>query len=108
MFTSKDLITLPYFTILDWKENSYEIQSNNTKHYWRITMVNPQYHELFHKHNKEDKYHKQTSLRSLYEIVLEIISHDEFQLRGRKGRKIGKEDSYFDFFLKKYGEENKF
>lgn len=103
MFTSKDLFTLPYFSILKWEDNSYEIQSNNTKHCWKIHVVNPRYHELLHKHHQRDRYHKQTSFCSLYEIVLDIIEHDEYQLR-KKGIKIRKEDSYFEFFLKEYGE----
>ena len=102
MFTSEDLFKLPYFTILHWENNCYELQSKNTKHYWTILVKTPSYHELLHKHHLEDSYHKQTSFCTLYEIILDIIEHDEYQMRGRKGKHKKGGYSYFEYFVEKY------
>ena len=58
------------------------------------------------KHHLEDSYHKQTSFCTLFEIILDIIEHDEYQMRGRKGKHKNGEYPYFEHFLREYDPSN--
>ena len=106
MFTANDLLGLSYFTVLyyDKAADEYEIQSNNTKHCWHLIPYGAGY-DLMHKHHMEDKYHYQTSFGNLFDAILDIVDHDEYQLRGRKPVKHEWElkNSYFDVLIKEYG-----
>lgn len=105
MFTSKNLLSLPYFTLLSSDENHIELQSNNTKHCWFIDLSTKTFYTLMHKHHMDDEYHIQSAFPSLFDIVLDIVSHDEYQLRGRRPVKYAwqNRNSYFDELIKEYG-----
>ena len=63
---------------------------------------------MYHKHTQEDQYHYQTDVGNIYDVVLYIVGHDEFQLRGRKtiSRKEElKRGSYFFKLIDIYGLE---
>lgn len=105
MFTSTDLLSLPYFKILHNDNNIIELQSKNTKHCWKILQIGPNNYDLMHKHHLKHNYHFQCSYPNLFDIVLEIVNHDEFQLRGRKPVKYAcqNRNSYFDELIRIYG-----
>ncbi len=105
MFTAADLLGLEYFTVLkyDSSTNLFEIQSNNTKHYWQLIPRKGGY-DLMHKHEEPSPYHYQTSFGTLFDAVLDIVDHDEYQMRNRKPVKYKWQlnGSYFDILIKKY------
>ena len=107
MYTSDDLLSSPYFNILSSDKNNYEIQSKNTKQYWKITQKNSSNYTLLHKHHKNDEYHFQCAFVTLYDIVLEIVCHDDYQLHKKRGHgtPLYAETSYFDTLIKTYGLE---
>ena len=104
MFTTEDLLSLDYFTVLQEGEEQIEIQSNNTRHCWKIVFNGPGFYVLYHKHHIDDPFHYQCSYPTLFDIVLEIVNHDEFQMRGRKPAKYAWQtrNSYFDDLLRTY------
>ena len=106
MFTTKDFSVIPrdYFIILNQGAFSVTLQSKCTKHCWHLIPYGAGY-DLMHKHHMEDKYHYQTSFGNLFDAILDIVDHDEYQLRGRKPVKHEWElkNSYFDVLIKEYG-----
>ncbi len=105
MFTKEDLKEITYFNILSMSEKEHEIQSKNTKHYWHIVRESEYSYVLFHKHHAGDDYHFQTSYGSLFDAVLDIVNHDEYQLRGRKPARFKwqRENTFFNELIKIYG-----
>ena len=83
MFTIDDLEKLNWFMVTNKTKRSIEIKSIPTGHYWRLIKRNG-YYDMTHRHSKEDNEHSQTSCQTLYDCILYIIGHDEFQMRGRK------------------------
>ena len=106
MFTTDDMLSLNYFTVISSNKNGdWELQSNNTGHCWKLIYDNGAYY-LYHKHHVEDEYHYQTAVGSLYDFVLYVVEHDEYQLRGRKIISRIEElrrNSYFFTLLDLYG-----
>ena len=99
MFTTKDPIFMDYFTILAATPALYELKSNNTGHFWKLIKMGNVY-RMMHKHNEKDKYHYQTDTGNLYDSILYIVSHDEFQLRGRKHISFEHEKKHESLFWK--------
>lgn len=83
MFSTHDMLSLDYFDVLSCKDGDWELQSKNTGHCWKLDHDNDGYF-LYHKHHLEDVYHYQTAIGNIYDVVLYIVGHDEYQLRGRK------------------------
>jgi len=106
MYTSTDLSIIhdPYFTILQLSDECCELQSNNTKHCWYIDRHRKGSLILYHKHHIEDPYHYQSAFlsHSLQDCLLDIVNHDEYQLRGRKPARIKPKDTFFDYIVKAY------
>ena len=97
MFTDKEkeMFYNPYFNIISEGAYAYEIQSKNTGNYWKVMLVkNHTYVKLFHKYNKKDKYHVQTTSAGVFEALLEIICHDDYKLNIRS--------SFFEEFVRAY------
>ena len=121
MFTFKDLQTMQYtyfdlgkinydnsqqyFSVLSKDGNNMELQSNNTCHCWRLVFDGYGY-SIYHKHNIADNYHYQTDCGSLYDCVLYIVGHDEYQMRKRKNISVAaekKSGSYFWRLIDTFG-----
>lgn len=86
MYSDKDILVIfnPYFTVIHLSSHYCELKSNNTGHFWRIVQSEDGYFQIYHKHRQNDKYHTHLASDTLENCFLEIISHDEYQLRGRK------------------------
>ena len=69
-----------YFTILNRAGKNIEVMSNNTGHCWNLIYEKDCY-TIMHKHELSDPYHYQTCIGSLYDVVLYIVGHDEYQMR---------------------------
>lgn len=83
MFTTKDLLTMDdYFDFLYVDDRAKEMHSRNTHHYWAILIDGPRAYQCLHKHHVGDECHPQWAFMTLFEVVLSIVSHDEYQLRG--------------------------
>ncbi len=105
MFTVKDLRKMDYFGVLCATSKKYELNSLNTGHYWRLVLEGGAY-TMYHKHHEEDEYHFQTILGNLYDCILYIVSHDEYQMQGRKVITVSEEKRRGSLFWKlidKYG-----
>ena len=105
MYTSIDLSIIhnPYFTILKLTADHCEIRSNNTGHTWLISVRGEKkYFTLHHKHHPQDPYHPQSAFLTMEECLLDIVNHDEFQLRDRKPAKYKPKDTFFDYIVKAY------
>ncbi len=106
MFTCEDMLSLDYFDVLSSDaEGNWELQSKNTGHCWKLLYENHGYC-MYHKHHIEDDYHYQTDVGNIYDVVLYIVGHDEYQMRGRKT--ISREEeirrgSYFFKLIDIYG-----
>ncbi len=85
----------------------WELQSKNTKHCWNLLYDHNGY-SMYHKHHVEDKYHYQTDIGNIFDVLLYIVSHDEDQMRGRKTISRVEEfkrGSYFFTLIDIYGLE---
>ncbi len=94
-----------YFTVLSQNGKSIELQSNNTGHCWNLVYEEGGY-TLYHKHHIEENYHYQTGFGSLYDTILDIVSHDEYQMRNRNMVSVDEEKrsgSYFWRLINTYG-----
>lgn len=63
-------------------------------------------HTFYHKHHIEEEYHYQTDLGTLYDTILYIVGHDEYQMRNRNTISVDEEkrsDSYFWRLIETYG-----
>ena len=107
MFSIKDLLGMSdYFAFLSANKNSYiEVMSKNTSHCWMIVEEKDDSYTLYHKHKISQEYHFQTTFGSLYDTVLDIVNHDEYQLRNRKPVRFKHqyENSYFNKMVAQYG-----
>ena len=73
MFTAKEILSLDYFNVFEeMDDGSWELQSKNTGHCWKLIYENHGY-SMYHKHHIEDNYHYQTDVGTLYDSVLYIV-----------------------------------
>ena len=59
-----------------------------------------------HKHDQKDNYHFQTIIGNLYDTILYIVGHDEYQMRNRNTVSVEEEkrsNSYFWKLIDIYG-----
>lgn len=94
MFDTKQFekINPQYFNIIMLGEHDVTVQSKNTGHYWYLHSTDYPAEGncvIFHKHKASHPYHNHGKSSSLEKAIRSIISHDEFQLNGRKPLKIG-------------------
>ncbi len=98
MFTTTDMLSLDYFNVLSSTDSGdWELQSKNTGHCWKLISDHSGY-SMYHRHHIEDDYHYQTDIGNIFDVVLYIVGHDEYQMRGRKTITRSKElrmGSYF-------------
>ncbi len=92
MITKKELKELKgnYFDVLQAGAFAITLKSKNTGHYWHLLereYPTFRHFAIYHKHNAVDAYHAQGTARDLATAVSRIMSHDEFQMNGRKKRK---------------------
>ena len=88
-----------YFTILSSAGKNIEIMSNNTGHCWNL-MYEKNCYTIMHKHELNDPYHYQTCIGSLYDVVLYIVGHDEYQMRNRHNVSVEEEKRSSSYFWK--------
>ena len=91
---------MDWFSVLNNDPMELELMSVPTGHFWKLLKGKDGYFTMKHKHHKEDKYHYQTSVGSLYDAVLYIVGHDEYQLRGRKTISVSEEKKRGSYFFK--------
>lgn len=103
MYSKTDMliITNGYFKIISLKYNDCILKSKNTKHSWRITKGRNDRFILRHKHHDGERFHFHRCCSSIKDCLLEIIGHDEYQLRGRKPATT-KKWTYFDYIIDIY------
>lgn len=95
MITKKELKELKgnYFDVLQAGAFAITLKSKNTGHYWHLLereYPTFRHFAIYHKHNAADAYHAQGTARDLATAVSKIMSHDEFQMNGRKKIRKGK------------------
>lgn len=102
-YSTNDLTIIysSYFTVITFSLDYLELQSNNTKHCWRLRQSSDGFYQIEHKHHISHKYHIHSAAVSLFDCFLEITSHDDFQIRGRKPERIPTE-TFFDEIIKIY------
>ncbi len=103
-FNFKDLVSLNYFEVLFTCDDITLLRSINTGDRWML-MNKRYYYELRHSH-QDGEYHAQTEVGTLYDAVLYIVSHDEYQLRNRRTISRIEEiarGSYFYDLVETYG-----
>ena len=89
MYTQQELdaIDKKYFSIILMNEYDVTLMSKNTYHVWQLHNVELPDGEItvvFHKHHVSDQYHTHSRSRTLSRAILDIKSHDQFQLNGRR------------------------
>lgn len=88
MFSKRELqlIDQRYFRLLRYppEENFIEFQSRNSKDYWIIQKMNPEYSDypiiLYHKHPSQRYYHRHWQCYKVSQSVRSIKSHDDYSL----------------------------
>ena len=90
MYTQKErrLLSAPYFRLIRRTDTFYEIQSQNTGHFWIIkkiqtTQQNPII--IYHKHTQGTLYyHEHGKARNVQSALQQIKNHDVYQINGRQ------------------------
>lgn len=110
MFTSeeKSLLGLTYFTSIMCATDVCELESKNGDHWLILKVQNhiPKHkisnikhfdytYQLYHRHHDAEGFHLQTEHINLLDVILDIISHDDYRLR-KKGK------TYFDTVVSMY------
>ena len=95
MITKEEIKELDgnYFEVLQTGAFAITLKSKNTGHYWHLLEREyPSFRHfvIYHKHNASDAYHAQGTACDLAAAVSGIMSHDEFQMNGRKKAQKGK------------------
>jgi len=86
----RELISKDYFEIIKVAPCYIELRSKCTGHCWIIHKMGysdkfPYW--LYHKHNREQQcYHLQRKKGSINSIIVEIKTHDSYQMSNRKNR----------------------
>jgi len=93
--TDMEIITNGYFRIVFLNQDECILKSKNTKHSWKINKRREAYLILRHKHHDDERFHFQGRYATMKDCILQIIGHDEYQLRGRKFTET-KKRTYFD------------
>lgn len=86
----KNIMTCGYFDILNWKNDSVEVMSIDTGHYWVIKKFNKEGYPglvLYHSHDGKS-YHVHFCYKNqeIAPAVSEIMSHDRYQKKKLKLR----------------------
>lgn len=89
MFTEKDIRILDqrYFRIVSASGYGITLQSKNTRHYWYIMKQDYDFFSsciIYHSHHGRTNYHRHGHAPDLQKAIDSIVSHDIFQLNGRK------------------------
>ena len=102
-YTSNDLSIIydPYFKLICLSNRKCELQSLNTGHFWHIRFTQGVF-MLFHKYHLHDSFHFQAVAPSIFDCLLTIADHDEFQQRGRKSSTHYPKNSFFDKIIDTY------
>lgn len=96
-FNFKDMVSLNYFDVLFTCDDITLIKSINTGDRWMLRNEG-YYYTIRHSHGKGN-YHHQTEVGTLFDAVLYIVSHDEFQMRNRRPFTKTEERSTGTFFF---------
>lgn len=89
MFTKQDIRKLDkrYFHIVSTGAYGITLQSKSTRHYWYIMNQDYGFFSsclIYHSHHGRTNYHRHGHAPTLQKAVDNIVSHDAFQLNGRK------------------------
>ena len=96
------LILDPYFNVLNVKESFFEVQSVNTKHYWKIVDCQS-YLEMYHRYPDNEEYHYQTCFGSIEDALLYIALHDEYKIYGKHHELYTRgTETFADYILELY------
>lgn len=82
------LVTCGYFDVLNWEDDSVEVMSKETGHYWIIKKFDKEGYPglvLYHSHDRE-RYHVHFCFEGhgVSPAVSEIMSHDRYQKKKLK------------------------
>ena len=111
MFTVKDFLSMTdYFCFISTDgQRHFEVMSKNSKHQWKIAAAN-NYYTLFHAHNNKENYHLHGEFNSIFDCILEIVDHDDWELNvwrhNHKGKWI-QPKTYFDKLVEDYAIQTK-
>jgi len=108
MFSSSDesLLSHSYFNIILISDLVYEVQSICTGHYWRIISYNNTC-IILHKHKQKDEYHFQKQKNNLFDTILLIATHDQYQLNGRSNNITNKNTVASQYINELLGQSNR-
>ncbi len=96
------LIVDPYFNVLSVNESFFEIQSVNTKHFWKVIDCCT-YLEMYHKYPDKEEYHYQTCFGTIEDALLYIALHDEYKVYGKNHELYTRGiETFADTILKRY------
>lgn len=78
------LFNSDYFSFFSYTNNTIEVQSHNTGHWWILKIIEPQVIRLYHKHKKCDYYHLQCCVARTKQGLKNIKKHDSFILKKKE------------------------
>lgn len=82
-----EIIDRKYFDVLQMDIYDVTLRSKNTGHYWRLhsPVMDSGECGIFHKHFRQNDFHKQCRAKSLRRAIKIIKDHDRYQIEVRGG-----------------------
>ena len=90
---TRDTVSLSpqFFDVIDRGEDYILLVSKFTSHKWKLVYSN-EFISIYHAHSVEDNLHYQTSCLDVYNYMLYILDHEDYQLNDRKRERRIKTD----------------
>lgn len=96
------LIQNPYFNVLQRNPDCFEVQSKNTRHFWKIEDKGD-YLKMLHRYSENEKYHYQTCFGPIEDALLYIAMHDNYKIYGKQHEFYTRGiETFVDTILKEY------
>ena len=82
---TRDIVSLsPHlFDMIEKEDNYILLISKFTFHKWKLG-VSEHFIEIYHSHSLKEELHYQTSCLDIYNAMLYILDHEDYQLNNRK------------------------
>lgn len=86
---TRDIVSLSseFFEILEREDDYILLLSKFTSHKWKL-VSSDSFILIYHAHHVEDKLHYQTEAFDVYNAMLYILDHEDYQLNNRRKRRV--------------------
>lgn len=103
---TRDIISLSpeFFEILESGDDYILLLSKFTSHTWKLVSSNS-YILIYHAHHIENKLHYQTDAFDVFNAILYILDHEDYQLNNRRSRRtfVTRQLQFSNSLMEAYG-----